>query len=29
MRFLERGPLPEEQVYEELDKWAAERELSG
>ena len=24
---LERGPLPEEEVYEELDKWAAERGL--
>ena len=25
---LERGPLPEGEVYEELDKWAAGRELS-
>ncbi|CAN5576045.1 CCA tRNA nucleotidyltransferase [soil metagenome] len=25
---LERGPLPEKEVYEELDKWAAGRELS-
>lgn len=24
---LERGPLPEEQVYEELDNWARERNL--
>jgi len=24
---LERGPLPEKEVYEELDKWAAERGL--
>ncbi len=26
---LERGPLPEEQVYDELDRWAAARKLSG